>query len=121
MIILRLYCCSINSNIIISRELVQPLSKTVGNVKPQTTEILVRYSYGWKSGFSDADLGTSRPFFKDLIRAKKLYSRSDIEQISARLGYSVWDRAGGWWTMPSGEHSESCRHEWKTNIVTRKK
>lgn len=111
----------INSNIIISRQLVQPLSKTVGNVKPQTTEILVRYSYGWKSGFSDADLSNSRPFCKELIRAKKLYSRSDIEQISARLGYSVWDRAGGWWTMPSGEHSESCRHEWKTNIVTRKK
>jgi hypothetical protein len=111
----------INSNIIISRELVQPLSKTVGNVKPQTTEILVRYSYDWKSGFSDSDLSNSRPFCKELIRAKKLYSRSDIEQISARLGYSVWDRAGGWWTMPSGEHSESCRHEWKTNIVTRKK
>jgi ribosomal protein S25 len=111
----------INSNIIISRQLVQPLSKTVGNVKPQTTEILVRYSYDWKSGFSDSDLSNSRPFCKELIRAKKLYSRSDIEQISARLGYSVWDRAGGWWTMPSGEHSESCRHEWKTNIVTRKK
>ena len=111
----------INSNIIISRQLVQPLSKTVGNVKPQTTEILVRYSYGWKSGFSDADLTNSRPFCKELIRAKKLYSRSDIEQISARLGYSVWDRAGGWWTMPDGDHSESCRHEWKTNIVTRKK
>jgi hypothetical protein len=111
----------INSNIIISRELVQPLSKTVGNVKPQTTEILVRYSYDWKSGFNDSDLSNSRPFCKELIRAKKLYSRSDIEQISARLGYSVWDRAGGWWTMPSGEHSESCRHEWKTNIVTRKK
>ena len=111
----------INSNIIISRELVQPLSKTVGNVKPQTTEILVRYSYDWKSGFNDSDLSNSRPFCKELIRAKKLYSRSDIEQISARLGYSVWDRGGGWWTMPSGEHSESCRHEWKTNIVTRKK
>jgi|688.fasta_scaffold13704_8 ribosomal protein S25 len=111
----------INSNIIISRQLVQPLSKTVGNVKPQTTEILVRYSYGWKSGFSDSDLTNSRPFCKELIRAKKLYSRSDIEQISARLGYSVWDRGGGWWTMPDGDHSESCRHEWKTNIVTRKK
>jgi ribosomal protein S25 len=111
----------INSNIIISRELVQPLSKTVGNVKPQTTEILVRYSYGWKSGFDNSDLTNSRPFCKTLINANKLYSRSDIESMSARLGYSVWDRAGGWWTMPDGEHSESCRHEWKTNIVTRKK
>jgi len=111
----------INSNIIISRELVQPLSKTVGNVKPQTTEILVRYSYGWKSGFDNSDLKNSRPFCKTLINANKLYSRSDIESMSARLGYSVWDRGGGWWTMPDGEHSESCRHEWKTNIVTRKK
>lgn len=111
----------INSNIIVSRELVQPLSKTVGNVKPQTTEILVRYSYGWKSGFDNSDLKNSRPFCKTLINANKLYSRSDIESMSARLGYSVWDRAGGWWTMPDGEHSESCRHEWKTNIVTRKK
>jgi hypothetical protein len=111
----------INSNIIVSRELVQPLSKTVGDVKPQTTEIMVRYSYGWKSGFDNTDLKNSRPFCKALIDASKLYSRSDIEMMSARLGYSVWDRAGGWWTMPSGEHSESCRHEWKTNIVTRKK
>lgn len=111
----------INSNIIVSRELVQPLSKTVGNVKPQTTEILVRYSYGWKSGFDNSDLKNSRPFCKTLINANKLYSRSDIESMSARLGYSVWDRGGGWWTMPDGEHSESCRHEWKTNIVTRKK
>jgi len=110
----------INSNIIISRQLVQPLSKTVGNVKPQTTEILVRYSYDWKSGFNDSDITNSRPFCKELLRAKKLYSRSDIEQISARLGYSVWDRAGGWWN-DNGTISESCRHEWKTNIVTRKK
>ena len=110
----------INSNIIISRQLVQPLSKTVGNVKPQTTEILVRYSYDWISGFSNADKSTSRPFCVALLDAKKLYSRSDIEQISARLGYSVWDRRGGW-LNDNGTISESCRHEWKTNIVTRKK
>jgi len=110
----------INSNIIISRQLVQPLSKTVGNVKPQTTEILVRYSYDWISGYSNADKSTSRPFCVALLDAKKLYSRSDIESMSARLGYSVWDRRGGWWN-DNGTISESCRHEWKTNIVTRKK
>jgi len=110
----------INSNIIISRQLVQPLSKTVGNVKPQTTEILVRYSYDWISGFSNADKSTSRPFCVALLDAKKLYSRSDIESMSARLGYSVWDRRGGWWN-DNGTISESCRHEWRTNIVTRKK
>lgn len=111
----------INSNIIISRELVNPLSKTVGNIKPQTTEILVRYSYDWKTGFDNSDKKNSRPFCVALLDANKLYSRSDIEAMSSRLGYSVWDRRGGWWTMPDGTHSESCRHEWKTNIVTRKK
>jgi hypothetical protein len=29
-----------------------------------------------------------------LLDANKLYSRSDIESMSARLGYSVWDRRG---------------------------
>ena len=111
----------INSNIIISRVLSQPLSKTVGDVKPQTTEILVRYSYDWKTGFDNSDKKNSRPFCVALLDANKLYSRSDIEAMSSRLGYSVWDRKGGWWTMPDGTHSESCRHEWKTNIVTRKK
>ena len=111
----------INSNIIISRELTQPLSKAVGETKPQTTEILVRYSYDWIAGFNNSDISSSRPFCKALLGANKLYSRSDIEMMSARLGYSVWDRRGGWWTKPSGKHSESCRHEWKTNVVTRKK
>jgi hypothetical protein len=40
--------------------------------------------------------------------------------MSARLGYSVWDRRGWWWN-DNGVASESCRHEWKTNVVTRKK
>jgi ribosomal protein S25 len=110
----------IDSNVITERQLVKPLSKTVGEVKPTTTEMLVRYSYEWKSGFSDSNLSTSRPFCKELIRANKFYSRSEIEQISARLGYSVWDRGGGWWNN-NGTISASCRHEWKTNIVTRKK
>ena len=110
----------INSNIIVSRELVQPLSKAVGDVKPQTTEILVRYSYDWISGFNDTDSANSRPFCKALLSANRIYSRSDIEMMSARLGYSVWDRRGGWWNTGT-EISESCRHQWKTNIVTRKK
>ena len=110
----------INSNIIVSRELTQPLSKTVGKVKPETTEILVRYSYDWIAGFNNSDKTNSRPFCVALLDANKIYSRSDIEMMSARLGYSVWDRRGGWWN-DNGTISESCRHEWKTNIVTRKK
>jgi ribosomal protein S25 len=109
-----------NSNVIIERELVKPLGVTVGAVKPTTTEILIRYSYEWKSGFSNANKGTSRPFCVHLLEAKKMYSRSEIESMSARLGYSVWNRGGGWWNN-NGVISPSCRHEWKTNVVTRKK
>ena len=81
---------------------------------------MVRFSYDWIEGFNDTDKTTSRPFCVALLDAKKLYSRSDIEMMSARLGYSVWDRKGGWWN-DNGTISESCRHQWKTNIVTRKK
>jgi hypothetical protein len=118
----------IDSNIEVSRELTRPLSKTVGDVKPQTTEIMVRFSYEWRSDFFNVPtesksttplIKTSRPFCKHLLTANKLYSRSEIEMMSARLGYSVWDRSGGWWNN-DGTTEEQCRHEWRTNVVTRK-
>jgi DNA-binding MarR family transcriptional regulator len=111
----------IDSNIIIERQLTQPISKIVEAIKPETTQILIRYSYEWKAGFNDGDLDTSRPFCKYLVTANKFYTRSEIEQMSARLGYSVWDRRGGWYTKPgTNTHSPSCRHEWRSNIVKRK-
>ena len=111
----------IDSNIIIERELTAPIGKIVEAIKPQTSQILIRYSYEWKAGFNDGDLDTSRPFCKYLVTANKFYSRSEIEQMSARLGYSVWDRRGGWYTKPgTNTHSPSCRHEWRSNIVKRK-
>jgi hypothetical protein len=111
----------IDSNVIIERQLTQPISKIVEAIKPETTQILIRYSYEWKAGFNDGDLDTSRPFCKYLVTANKFYTRSEIEQMSARLGYSVWDRRGGWYTKPgTNTHSPSCRHEWRSNIVRRK-
>ena len=111
----------IDSNVIIERDLTAPIGKIVEAIKPQTTQILIRYTYEWKPGFNDSDLSTSRDFCKYLVTANKFYTRSDIEQMSARLGYSVWDRRGGWYTKPgTNTHSPSCRHEWRSNIVKRK-
>jgi ribosomal protein S25 len=110
----------IDSNIQIERQLTEPLRDIVEKIKPKTTEFLIRYSYEWKQGFNNSDKPSSREFCKYLLSANKMYSRSEIEQMSARLGYSVWDRRGGWWTKPSGEHSPSCRHQWVSNVVTRK-
>ena len=109
-----------DENIITEHILTEPLGDILVKIKPQTKELLIRYSYEWKEGFSKADIDTSRPFCKYLLEAGKMYSRSEIETISARLGYSVFDRGGGWYTEPDGNHSPSCRHEWISNIVTRK-
>lgn len=116
----------IDSNIIIERELTAPIGKIVEAIKPQTTQILIRYTYEWipslnRSGEPEDNplITTSRPFCKYLLEANKFYTRSDIESMSARLGYSVWDRRGGWWN-DNGKISESCRHRWVSNIVKRK-
>jgi ribosomal protein S25 len=110
----------IDSNIVIERQLTEPLRDIVEKIKPKTTEFLIRYSYEWIQGYSNKDKATSREFCKYLLQANKMYSRAEIEQMSARLGYSVWDRRGGWWTQPDGDHSPSCRHRWVSNVVTRK-
>jgi hypothetical protein len=112
----------IDENVITEHTLTEPLKNILEKIKPQTTELLIRYSYEWKAGFSNADIDTSRPFCVALLEANKVYSRSEIELMSARLGYSVWDRKGGWYTKPgTNTHEPSCRHQWVSNIVTRKK
>jgi len=112
----------IDENVITEHTLTEPLKNILEKIKPQTTELLIRYSYEWKAGFSNADKKTSRPFCVALLDANKVYSRSEIELMSARLGYSVWDRKGGWYTVPgTDDHEPECRHQWVSNIVTRKK
>ena len=101
----------------IVRELVQPLSTIPGGNKTTTTEVLLRYTY---NGPRD---DKNRPFCARMLQLAdtKLWSRADIENISERLGYSVWDRRGGWFTEPNGNHRPYCRHRWDVKVVTRKK
>ena len=110
----------IGTDIIIERELTAPISELQGkNPSKKVTEILIRYSYEWRV----ADNGNpSRKFCERMLELSKtkFWSRSDIEKISMIMGYSVWDRCGGWWTMPNGKASPQCRHEWKANLVKRK-
>lgn len=107
---------------VVRRYVNKPVSELPGK-DSKVTEILIMYSYDWRVPASQQDYNTSRPFCQKLmdLSRTRLWSRQDIENISKRVGYSVWDRCGGWWTMPNGEHSYKCRHEWKTNLVTRKK
>lgn len=109
------------------RTLTKPINEIIN--KPLPTVIEVRYSYEWKPQFAiDSEnkaatplIQTSRPFCARLLRLDRVYTRREIEALSARLGYSVFDRGGGWWTKSSGYHSPSCRHEWRANVLVRKK
>jgi DNA-binding Lrp family transcriptional regulator len=100
------------------RKLTKPLSKLVDDMEITTFE--VKYSYEWKPIVPKEDRDSadkpSRSFCRKLYGEQRLWSRSGIEMLSARLGYSVFDRGGGWW----GD-SPSCRHEWRRNVVIKKK
>jgi hypothetical protein len=99
--------------------------KTVSELggEPKTTKLFIRYKYDWRSGFDDTDLISSRRFcvkMREMSNAGKSWSRADIETLSVRLGYSVWERRGGWYTMSDGEHRESCRHIWSSKLMVAK-
>jgi biotin operon repressor len=100
------------------KKLTKPLSKIVDDMEITTFE--VRYAYDWKpiipSSQRDTPEHPSRNFCRKLIAENKLWTRQAIETLSARLGYSVFDRGGGWW----GD-SFSCRHRWESQVVVKKK
>jgi hypothetical protein len=108
---------------ITERKLSKPLSE-LNAPKPTTTSFMVRYSYEWRTDIPgnerDSADHPSRYFCARLMQLDRLYSRAEIEAISARLGYSVFDRRGGWWTKPNGQHSPSCRHRWFAQTVIKK-
>jgi hypothetical protein len=109
-----------------------PVARAVDNIakenlaesKKATEPVLeVRYKYAWATGFSNKDKGSSREFCKvmlDLAGQGKVYTREDIDGISAIMGYSVWNRRGGWYHTPSGVNRPQCRHVWEQQLVIRK-
>jgi len=94
------------------------------NIKEVAEPVLeVRYKYAWAAGFSNKDKRTSREFCKvmlDLADQGKVYTRDDINGISNIMGYSVWNRRGGWYHTASGVNRPQCRHVWEQQLVIRK-
>lgn len=103
-------------------KLLKPLNELLD--KPLKTSFLVRYEYSWdylRTTQEDRNKKTSRPFCQKLMSMNKLYTRGEIESLSARLGYDVFARAGGWWTIPDTNiHSPKCRHTWNAVVVVKK-
>ena len=78
------------------------------------------YEYVKRPDASGPDIlpnGRTRPFCEALISADKFFSREDINNISAELGYDVWAFRGGWFTLPNGNHRPSCRHIWRAVLI----
>ena len=82
----------------------------------------IRYRYDLRPDATGAKvIGTTRDFCRTLIKLNKLYTRQDIDQMSTIMGFSVWERRGGWYTLPGTDISRpSCRHIWQQQIVVRK-
>jgi hypothetical protein len=86
----------------------------------------IAYTYAWRSIIPSSERNTpahpSRKFCVKMMElaVTKLWSRARIEQMSAALGYSVFDRVGGFWNN-DGIIETQCRHEWKALIIQKKK
>lgn len=99
----------------IERKVTKPLKEIE---KPDTkNDVVVEVKYSYEGPQDDRN----RPFCAMMLKLDRLYSRAEIERISLRLGYSVFDRRGGWWTKPNGTKSPSCRHKWQSNVIVKKR
>jgi hypothetical protein len=103
---------------------------------PKVTEIMVRYSYEFIDDVPQSERTPCNEFCESIMEMDKFYSRSDIEDLSKIMGYSVWDRRGFYidkgdkndkgepiehlYIDKDGVEHHHCRHEWKPNVVTKK-
>jgi predicted transcriptional regulator len=95
--------------------------KGVEEVKRLQTEIVVRYKYGLAAGIDGPMIiPGSRDFCRQIDGSNRVYSREDINAMSAQLGYDVWKRRGGWYHNPTLDvNTPQCRHIWQQQLLRR--
>jgi len=95
--------------------------KGVEEVKRLQTEIVVRYGYALAAGIKGTlVIPTTRDFCRQIVESNRVYSREDINAMSAQLGYDVWKRRGEWYTNPdTGITTPQCRHIWQQQLLRR--
>ena len=81
-------------------------------------KIEILYSYEVRPEFGpDKLIPGSRDFCRELITLDRLYTRQEINAISAEVGRDVWSYRGGWYHNPkTGVNTPSCRHTWMQNV-----
>lgn len=64
--------------------------------------------------------GESRPFCKRMLELDRVYTRDEINQISAAVDRNVWLYRGGWYHNPNtDENQPSCRHYFLQSLVVK--
>ena len=88
------------------------------NILKNTNIQVVRtyYKYTVKPGFGEPIIPTSRKFCKQMIRLNRLYTKKEIDTISARAGLDVWLYRGGMLNW-NGKVYPWCRHYWHQVFV----
>ncbi len=98
-----------------------PKGKT--NVGEVSFEVV--YQYREREGIPPLKGGSSRPFCKNLMDLKRVFTRDEINQITARLkangiDRNVWEYKGGWYHNPeTNRNTPSCRHTWFQVIINK--
>ena len=96
--------------------------KGKSNVGEVSFEVV--YQYREREGIPPLK-GESRPFCKNLLDLKRVFTRDEINQITARLkangiDRNVWEYKGGWYhNYETGRNTPSCRHTWYQIIVNK--
>ena len=98
-----------------------PKGKT--NVGEVSFEVV--YQYREREGIPPLKGKSSRPFCKNLIALQRVFTREEIDMISARLRANgiyrdVWQYKGGWYHNPeTNRNTPSCRHTWFQVIINK--
>ena len=82
-------------------------------------QLQIMYSYEKRKEISGPELlDTSRELCVALVELNRLYTREEIDIISANEGYDVFAYKGGWYHNPNtGKTTPFCRHSWYQNVV----
>jgi DNA-binding Lrp family transcriptional regulator len=89
--------------------------ETISKIEKPLTTIETKYKY---DGPEDSK---NRPFCAKLMELKKLYTRDEIDKISAAVDYNVFAMRGGFYHNPKIDLTTPyCRHTWKQVTVIKK-
>jgi hypothetical protein len=94
----------------------RPSKALVDRIADEINRLEVKYKY---VGPKDSK---NREFCAALLDLNKVYTRKEIDTISKRVGYNVWNKRGGWQTIKGTDiHLPFCRHTWNSVLTQKKK